>query len=359
MKHLLLFVGLLLAVAGCRTSGPSFNAYEDPSKAFASIPLTNRIDPSLLKAPTEPYRLGPGDTIEIEAVGEASGHAAVTLGPDGKIYYSLLPGISLWGLSIPECRSLLQKETAKYNRAPPDLVINLKGVASQRVWFLGAISPGLYPLASPTTLLEAVATLGGVPTAGTDDAIDFSRSFVLRNGKFLPVDFERLLKHTDLTQNIYLMPDDLVFIRPIDLPSVYVLGGVNGPTILPYSRDLTLARAIINTGGPQRFALQNRVVILRGSLTQPRLADVNYHAIVSGKAPDLRLEPGDIIYIPLNPFRKLAQLAEDMVDQVVRTIAVNEGVYIGSGKEQAAGVNFNLSGGAGINTGVGLGVPTR
>src|SRR6185295_7414910 len=102
-----------------------------------------------------------------------------------------LPGISLWGLTIPESRSLLQKETAKYNRAPPDLVINLKGVASQRVWFLGAVSPGLYPLSSPTTLLEAVATLGGVPTAGTDDAIDFSRSFVLRNGKFLPVDFER------------------------------------------------------------------------------------------------------------------------------------------------------------------------
>ena len=340
MKHLLVFILLLAITLGCRTRGPGFNAYEEGSSgSFAPVPTTNQLDRALLNKPTEPYRLGPGDVIEIEGVGDTSAHAQLTLGPDGKVYYSLLPAISLWGLSLPECRTNLQKEMAKYNRSTPDLVINLRGVGSQRVWFLGAVqSPGVYPLAGPTTLLEAIAALGGItPGNGPDDAADYSRSFILRNGKFLPVDFERLIKHADASQNIYLAPDDFVYIRPTDIPSVYVLGAVAG-TVVPYSKDLTLARAIITLGGPVRYAQISRVAILRGSLTSPKIAQVDYQAIVKGKAHDIPLEPGDIVYIPFSPFRRLAQLVEDLVDQFVRTTAVNEGSYLGAGREQNTGV---------------------
>jgi hypothetical protein len=41
------------------------------------------------------------------------------------------------------------------------------------------------------------------------------------------------------------------------------------------------------------------------------------------------LQPGDIVYVPYTPFRRLAQLAEDVLNQFVRTIAVNEGTYVG------------------------------
>ncbi|HWN96225.1 MAG TPA: SLBB domain-containing protein, partial [Methylomirabilota bacterium] len=273
MKHSVFCFLLLILAVGCRTKGPRFDAYEDgANRGFAPVDLTNRLDNSLLQPPTEPYRLGPGDVVQIESIGESTGSATVMLGPDGKIYYSLLPGISLWGLSIPECRTALQREIAKYNRATPDLVINLRGVASQRVWFLGAVqSPGIYPLTGPTTLLQAIATLGGLAAGnGADDAVDYSRSFVLRNGSFLPVDFERLIKHADATQNIYLQPDDFVFVRPVDLPSVYVLGAVDGASTVPYSKDLTVARLIVTLGGPVKFAQVSRIVILRGSLTSPK-----------------------------------------------------------------------------------------
>ena len=162
----------------------------------------------------------------------------------------------------------------------------------------------------------------------------------------MPVDFARLIKEGDLSQNIYLAPDDFVFFRPVELPSVYVLGAVAGPTILPYSGDLSVASAILNVGGTIQYAQQNKVVIIRGALTQPQIAEVNYHAIVTGKARDLLLQPGDIVYVPFTPFRRLAQLAEEIVNQFVRTIAVNEGSYIGGQNEpvdvSAPGFGINI-----------------
>jgi polysaccharide biosynthesis/export protein len=335
MKYAPLYLLLLLLVTACQTNGPKFDPYaqkDRPSEGFSSVELTNRPAALLLKPPSDPYRLGPGDQIEIEAVGDAASRATVTVGPDGKVYYSLLPGVSVWGLSLSETRALLQREMARFTRATPELVVNLRAVTSQRVWILGEIlTPGVYALSTPTTLLEALAASGW--EAKVDETADLARSFVLRNGRLLAVDFERLLKRGDLSQNIYLLPDDFVFIRPAEIPSVYLIGAVNAPYVIPYSRDLSVAKAIISGGGTVKYAQQNRVVIIRGSLTQPKIAEIDYKGIVTGKVKDLPLEPGDIVYVPFSPFRRLAQLAEEILDQFVRTVAANEGISVAGGDQ--------------------------
>lgn len=199
----------------------------------------------------------------------------------------------------------------------------------------GVAAPGVYPLGTPMTLLEAVALAGGVPPGGTgaDDGADYQKSFVLRNGKRLPVDFERLLNRGDLSQNIYLEPDDFVFVAPASQASVYVLGAVAGPTALPYTRVLTLARALITCGGVVEYARQHRVVIVRGSLSEPHIAEVDYKHIVTGEARDVPLQPGDIVYVPFVAYKFAAELAEQLLDQFVRTIAVNEGTAVGGGDQ--------------------------
>lgn len=350
MRLLFAFTGgLLLLAMGCRTFGPKFDPAQMESRpeaqaSFAPLSLSNRLDSALLKPPTEPYRLGPGDIIEVESIGEGAARATLTVGPDGKIYYSLLPGVSVWGLSLAESRVLLQQEMAKYVRAIPELVLNLRSVGSQKVWLLGAVrAPGVYPLSVPTTLLDALTAAGGVPSTGADDGGDFQRSFVMRNGTLIPVDFARLLKQGDLGQNIYLAPGDFVFLRPAEVPSVYLLGAVGTPAVIPYSRDLTVARAIIGAGSTVKYAQQNKVVIVRGGLTQPRVAEVNYHAIITGKEKDVLLQPGDIVYIPYTPFRFVAQMAEEVLNQFVRAVAVNEGTYVGSGSASPAGLALPLA----------------
>ena len=40
---------------------------------------------------------------------------------------------------------------------------------------------------------------------------DLSRSFMVRHGQKLPVDFEKLFQQGDLTQNIAVEPDDYLY----------------------------------------------------------------------------------------------------------------------------------------------------
>src|SRR5436190_3992178 len=155
---------ILIGLAGCQSKGPRFDPRASGVPAsFASVALTNKIDPAWLRPAREPYRLGPGDVIEIEMIGE-QGRTTTPVGPDGRVYYGLLPGVSVWGLTLAETTELLKNETAKYTRATPEPVIMLRTAGSKRVSMLGSIAaPGVYPLATPTTLLEAISTAGGVP----------------------------------------------------------------------------------------------------------------------------------------------------------------------------------------------------
>jgi len=42
-------------------------------------------------------------------------------------------------------------------------------------------------------------------------------------------------------------------------------------------------------------------VAYRGSLAEPQIAVVDCNAIMKGRGPDVRLEPGDIIFVPILP----------------------------------------------------------
>src|SRR5207253_2539218 len=206
----LCFVVLLL-LPGCQSDRPKKLSWpasnqglasnsERPNQRilFNSVDSTNQIRPEWLGVSKDFFRLGPGDSIDIELLGEPATPLTVTVGPDGKIYYSLLNGTFVWGLTLSEAKELLERSLAKFVRVKPEVALTLRGVGSRRVWILGHVqSPGVYPLAAPLTLLEAISVAGGaVTTPGiSDDAADLENSFVIREGKMMRVDFSKLLHH--------------------------------------------------------------------------------------------------------------------------------------------------------------------
>jgi polysaccharide export outer membrane protein len=339
---------LALLASGCKSSGPHFDAHQTPpgsdtgepgeshahklfkldEKAFTLVQSTNLVLPEWLKPPTRFFTLGPGDVVDIEAAGETNSRSSLLVGPDGKVYYGLLPGVSVWGLTLSEAKDRLEKEHTNYVRVMPDLNLNLRTVGSQRLWILGNVqSPGVYSLAAPMTVLEAIATAGGtVVTPGSAvETTDLQNSFVMRRGQAIRVDFERLLRKGDLSQNIYLQPDDFLYLRPAVARSIYVLGAVMAPNALPASGQPSLVSAITSAGGPAEYAYLTHVAVVRGSLANPRIAVIDYKAIIKGKAPDVRLEPGDIVYVPLAPYRFLGQFLDQALHNFVNVIALNEG----------------------------------
>jgi protein involved in polysaccharide export with SLBB domain len=331
--------------------------------AFADVQPapTEPLDPALLQRRETLFRLGPGDQLDIEVMGDLSTRASVTVGPDGKIYYYMLPGIDVWGLTLSETRARLGDALKHFIRERPVVSLTLRVVASQRVWVLGRVnSPGIYTLTGPTTLLDAVAQAGGLsssaalsslaasvglksPTGNASEAADLSRSFIIRQGRVLPVDFQQLLRDGALSQNIYLQPDDFIFLPSLRTPQVHILGAVVQPHSEKMSGALTVVQAIALSGGTEREAVLANVAILRGSLAHPQIAIVPVDQILRGQAPDVRLEPGDIVYVPYAPQSVLTRYVNLILDTFARTVGVNAGVRAVSGDAPPIGIGVSVS----------------
>jgi protein involved in polysaccharide export with SLBB domain len=342
-----------LLVTGC--SQPFKKAARfDPRSAqagsgigFVAPGSTNQIKPEWLEPRQEPYRLGPGDRLDLEILGEGEGPSATFVGPDGKVYFHLLPGLQVWGLTLEQTKALIEKEAAQYLNTP-QVAVTLRAVQSKRVWVLGRVNtPGIYPLDAPMTIIEAITKAGGLFTSRfsgtTEELADLHHSFLIRSGQIIPVNFHRLIREGDTSQNVYLEPDDFIYLPSALSSEVYVLGAVRLPRAVGFKDQVTLVSAIANARGTIPNAWLRDVAIVRGSLTTPQIAVVNYDAIVRGKSPDVRLQPRDIVYVPFTPYRSLFAYANLIVNTFVRTIAANEGGRAVNPNYQKPGVVIPIS----------------
>jgi polysaccharide export outer membrane protein len=139
------------------------------------------------------------------------------------------------------------------------------------------------------------------------------------------VDFYKLLHEGDLSQNIYLQDGDYIYIPSALNQQLYVLGAVAGPKAMGYNNKVTLAQAISDAKGLLPEAYTQRIVIVRGSLTKPTVATVNLNRIMTGKDPDVLLQPGDIVWVPNSPWERVDSYTKMIINSFVRTVAANEG----------------------------------
>ncbi len=329
-------IGLL--AAGCESPAKRFDPHATAETAtnFVANPDQYRIPAEWLRPPAAPFSLGPGDIIDIEVIGKGDGRMTTFVCPDGKLYYDLLPGVDVWGLSLAQTRELLQRELATYYRNP-QVVITLRGVGSKRIWVLGRLNEtGVFPLTQPTTIIGAISMGHGLFTSRftgtTEELADLEHSFIIRSGRALPINFRKLLREGDMSQNIYVQPDDFIYLPSALTKEIYVLGAVIQPRPLGFMDDITLVGAIAKAQGTQPNAYLSHVAIVRGSLAEPKIAIVNYHAILLGREHDIRLEPRDIVYVPTSPAEVTTRYLNLILNTFVRTVAANEGARAASQK---------------------------
>ncbi len=353
-----------ILLTGCSGGRPQFSNhnFDEPALAGVSqtgtVTLTNELDSRLLEAPTRMFTLGPGDRLELELIGEPASRTTTVVAPDGKLYFNLLPGVDVWGLTLTDAKARLENTFTNYLREQPRIAMTLRGVESKRVWVLGSVqAPGVYAMATPMTLLESISMAGGTlsmtsfrdqaATGIGEELADLKRSFVLRQGKLLPVDFNRLLYEGDFSQNIYLDPDDFVYLPAATAREVYVLGAVTQPRPVPYMEGMTVAGAVASAYGTLRDAYLPHVAVVRGSLSKPQLTIVNYRKVIRGEESDVLLQPHDIVYVPFSPYRYLRRYAEVILNTFVSASAINAGSYAVT-KQQGFGGGVFIPVGSGV-----------
>ncbi len=126
-----------------------------------------RPDAPVAAAPDVEYRIGALDDLSVTVfrVPDLSGELHVDA--TGKITMPLIGELTAVGKTSGELASeIKQKLGAKYINNP-EVQVAVKSATSSRITVDGSVSqPGIYPIAGPTTLIQAVAMAKGV----TDDA---------------------------------------------------------------------------------------------------------------------------------------------------------------------------------------------
>ncbi len=286
----------------------------------ASIPLnTNQtlsIDHPWQRAAWQQHlTLGPGDAVNLGVFGQPElAVQDVIIGPDGRISYLEAQDVRAAGLTIDELRTNLDQELGKYRRTPHSIVTPV-AFRSKKYFVLGKVMvKGTYVLDRPITVLEAIARAkgfeNGLINRSVVDLADFSRSFIARNGKRIPLDFQRLFGNGDLSQNVPIEPNDYVYIAGADLSEVYVVGEVRLPGPVPYDASQTAISVITARGGFSERAYRSRVLVVRGSLNYPEYFVVDTAAIVKGRQTDFRLQPKDIVFVSSRPFIRVEELSD-------------------------------------------------
>lgn len=315
-----LFLATLLGATGL--SCPGFAA----DQASVTSPLSSA--KSAARAPwQERFTLGPGDQLRVSLfeTNEAK-RAELIVGPDGRMTYLEAENVMASGLTVDELRAKFDEELKKFY-VNPRTIITPVAYRSKKIVVMGSVvNGGVFPMDRPTTVIEAVARAGGLETgvyqSGTVELADLTRSFLVRNGERVKVDFEKLFQHGDLTQNTALEPNDYLYIGAASANEIYVLGQVVEPGVVRYANKPTVISAIASRGGFSGKAFKSRVLVVRGSLNNPETFVVDTAEILAGKAPDFKLQQKDIVYISVNPWLKAAEVLDTAARAFVQSMTV-------------------------------------
>ncbi|MEJ7614088.1 MAG: SLBB domain-containing protein [Candidatus Fervidibacter sacchari] len=239
---------------------------------------------------TEPYRLNPGDQIQILVEDEPDLSGEVTVGPDGFIRLRLIGSIQAAGLTVDELAAQIEKALRQYLREPK-VIVNLKQFTplARRVYVMGAVkAPGAYPLplAGPTTVFDAIMLAGGF-----SDNADWERVRVFRrDGQMLTVNLKNL-QVGELTGGGIVQPGDVIWVPPAYI-TVNIVGAVQKSGLFPVPTKATLLDAIALTGGVSDPSADVR--IFRGGI---EMLSVPWSKLIAGEIPTLTLQENDTILV--------------------------------------------------------------
>jgi protein involved in polysaccharide export with SLBB domain len=241
-----------------------------------------------------PYRVGPGDVLEVVVDGRPDLSRLPTVQTTGGIFLPRTGEVPVQGLTTGEVAARVAPLLAGEDLPSPRVAVRVKEYQSQFVWVRGAVlRPGRKPLRQGTRLVDALLDAGGFADGASGEVTverasgafaDGSRSVRFRFATASPTPEE--LRQLSLP----LLGGDAITARIQRW--VFVSGAVQKPSRYAFEDGLTLGRLVEEAGGLLRTA-SDRVVVRRAGAE----VEADLGAIREGKAEDLALAPGDQVVV--------------------------------------------------------------
>lgn len=268
------------------------------------------------------YVLGPNDQILIRAPeAEEIDNRPFRIDADGNVNLPLVGHVHAAGMTLQEFEADLVKRLREYIREP-QVFVQISQFRSEPVFFVGLFArPGAYPLQGNRTLIEMLTTVGGLlPNADRHITITRQAEYGSIPLPDAVVDTQKKVSTVEISlgslrQN--LSPEENILLQPYDQISVgraervYVNGEVPkvGGVELGERDSISIAQVLSESGGFTRDAKKNKVRILRPveGTSRRYVIEVNAAELFNGKALDVPLYPGDIVYVPRSYQRQFWQ----------------------------------------------------
>ncbi len=237
------------------------------------------------------YVLGPGDVLEVQLIGENGGQYSLPVNRDGSVDFPDLGPIRVAGMRFEQARATIERRVTDQmigTRAS----VTMGELRSMRVFVLGeANRPGSYTVSGMSTITNALYMSGGVSKIGSLRNIELKR-----NGKTVrKLDLYDLLLKGDNSNDLRLMPGDVVFIPPVGT-TVSITGEVRRPAIYELADAAPAAEILYLAGGLTPEADPRGASIERIDERRNRtMLDLDFTSAAQRQLP---LVSGDFIRVP-------------------------------------------------------------
>ncbi len=184
---------------------------ESSQQASAQTTVAGQAAP-LVRPHNDSFVIGNDDVLAVNVWQEKDLSRSIPVRSDGKISLPLVGELQAAGKTPLELEIAIGNRLKNYI-TDPEVTVMVEQVNSRKFNILGEVTkPGSYPLAVPTTIVDAIATAGGFR--------DFAKKkgvYILRQGpngsvKRIPFNYAQFLKGRNPAQNIYLEPRDTVIV---------------------------------------------------------------------------------------------------------------------------------------------------
>jgi polysaccharide export outer membrane protein len=161
--------------------------------------------------PPPDYVIGPDDQLSVLFWQTKDMSADVVVRPDGKISLPLLNDIQAAGLTPEQLRLNIGSQAKRFIQ-DPDATILVRQINSRKVFITGAVErPGPYPLIGPATVLQLIATAGGLKEYAESRKIVLMRNEGGRRVSY-KFNYREVIEQKNIKQDIQLTPGDMVLV---------------------------------------------------------------------------------------------------------------------------------------------------
>jgi len=289
-----------------------------------------------------PYRVGPGDVLQIvvwdhpelaAALGQPAQNAKSSdaasgflIDEKGDVQFPYAGTVHVAGKDVGTIQKELYNRLSKVYQKP-EVTVRVASFRNAQVFVDGEVrTPGAQSINDITmTLTSAISQSGGFsPNA------DRSRVELIRNGVTYQLNMDDLLKRGHNPSNIYLQAGDAIRVASREDSGVYVMGEVNKPATVTPMRNgsLTLSQAISDSGSfDQATASTRQLFVIRNSTSEsPQIYHLDATSPVSMiLANQFELQPKDVVYVGqggLVRFNRILNLLLPAINAAVTGVVV-------------------------------------